>query len=207
VFLITRGDTITHIGDVSPQNRQALEAGKVGYKYSYWGVFWVDLWTWGGDYCVYEGERYRPIQRGEAARLLGKPESELGTPFLYKVPLGWLILGPLILIGVISSVLEKRKRDPTAQLFEDPRYKRALDIFSAEYAKQPPVAEGAQAAEEQPPPEDGSRMRTALEAGVQHLIALGVPRDEAERNLSTMILLLAQAHQQEAGSPDASQPA
>ncbi len=120
VVLITRGETICHLGDAcppapppavppAPPDRRDREANTpapnrgVGYKYGYWGIFWIDLWTWGGEYCVYEGDRYRPISRGEAARLMGKPETELGTPLLYRVPLGWFIFAPLIVL--LSSLI------------------------------------------------------------------------------------------------------
>src|SRR5947207_2138217 len=75
--VVTWGDTIRHVGDVAAEQRPNVGAGKVGHKSSYFGVFWIDLWTWGGEFCVYEGDRYQPISRAEAARLIGKPESEV----------------------------------------------------------------------------------------------------------------------------------
>ena len=80
----------------------------MGYKYGYFGVFWIDLWTWGGEYCVYEGNRYRPIQPAEAALLVGKQQRELSTPPGYRFPLGWLILGPLIVIWIIATLGSQR---------------------------------------------------------------------------------------------------
>jgi len=51
IILITHGDTINHLGDVASEYRGAgLPATTVGYKYSSFGVFWLDLWTWGGTY-------------------------------------------------------------------------------------------------------------------------------------------------------------
>jgi hypothetical protein len=44
--------------------------------------------------------------------------------------------------------------------------------------------------------DDENRFHDAFDAGVQHLVALGVPREEAARNLSTMVQILNQAHQQ-----------
>jgi hypothetical protein len=102
--LITSGETITHIGDVTPQTKMGPAGVKVGYKYNYYGVFWIDLWTSGGTYCVYEDKKYGPISSAEAAQLLGKSESDLSSPFLYRFPLGWLILGPLILIAAMVKI-------------------------------------------------------------------------------------------------------
>src|SRR5437016_2616231 len=92
IILITHGDTINKVGDIrNPELRQQLAAtGKnlaVGFKYSYFGIFWLDLWTWGGEYCVFEDKNYGPITAAQAAELMGVKESELGKPFLYRFPL------------------------------------------------------------------------------------------------------------------------
>jgi hypothetical protein len=121
--VITWGDTINHVGNVPPQNRQNLGATKVGYKYSYFGVFWLDLWTWDGTYCIYDENRYRPIQPENAARLIGMKQSDLSAPLLYHVPLGWFILGPLILLGIITRASEGRPDRATR------RYQKALDVL------------------------------------------------------------------------------
>ena len=85
IILITRGETINEVGKITnPGQLQLGGTVSVGYKYSYFGVFWLDLWTWGGEYCVYDGDRYAPIQPAQAAELLGKPERSLGAPFLYR---------------------------------------------------------------------------------------------------------------------------
>ena len=80
----TWGETISHVGSSAPEKVGYKPAVMVGYKYSYIGVFWIDLWTWGGTYCVYEGKRYQPITADDAATLLGEQESALSPPFLYK---------------------------------------------------------------------------------------------------------------------------
>jgi hypothetical protein len=196
--LVTWGETISHVGDVSSPNKQNPGPNKIGYKSSYFGVFWIDLWTWGGTYCVYEGKRYGPIQPAEAARLLSKQESELSTPFLYRVPLGWLIFGPLIVIGIIFAALDKGSGNEIALLFQDARYQKALEVLNEQYGKQPAATAATQAVELQTTTDDESRWRVAFEAGVQHLIGVGIPREEAERNLATMIQVLAQSQQQEA---------
>jgi len=196
--LVTWGDTISHVGEVSPQNRQNLGVNKVGYKWGYWGVFWIDLWTHSGTYCVYEGKRYNPIQPAEAARLLGKSENELSTPFLYRVPLGWLIFGPLLVIGIIGAAVNKETSNEIGPVFQDPRYQTALNVVSEQYAQQSAVITPAQGAESQTTADDGSRFQVAFEAGVQYLIGVGVSREEAERNLAMMVQVLAQAQQQDA---------
>jgi hypothetical protein len=184
-FVVTSGETIFHVGDVPSQNRpRQVAADKVGYKFYYWGVLWLDLWTSDGTFCLYEGKQYRSISRADAARLLGKPEGELRKPFLYTVPLGWLVYGPLIALGMLAHAIEKR-RAGILPLFQDPRYQKALEIVQAEYAKPPEESATAASADE--------RWRAAFEAGVRHLVGEGVPREEAERHLASMVNAMTKA--------------
>ena len=106
-ILVTSGEKISHVGDPTPENRnrENLGACKIGFKYEYGGIFWIDFWTGNGTYCIYFEDRYRPIEAAEAARLLGKDEKDLGTPFLYRWPLGWLIFGPLFLLPIVVVLI------------------------------------------------------------------------------------------------------
>ncbi len=54
LMIITYGEAVMHYADLDIEVRQALkdETGQdlqVGYLYSNFGVFWLDLWTWGGE--------------------------------------------------------------------------------------------------------------------------------------------------------------
>jgi hypothetical protein len=267
IILITWGETISHVGNTSPQADPTHGSRQVGFKYGYFGVFWIDLWTHGGTYCVYEGKRYNPISSAEAARLLGKTESELSTPFLYRIPLGWLIIGPLIVLGIILAALDKGQGDGMALLFQDPSYRKALEILKEQYSKPQaaaapapksehvkesasplisgdgstrnpftldeldvkesvsPLSSGGRLPHPLPEPqqpghtdpaqglglqslvEQEIRFRAAFEAALQHLIGVGIPREEAERNLAAMIQILTQAQPQEAPAPAGSGPA
>jgi hypothetical protein len=207
VILVTWGETITHVGDPSPEAKRVLGSRKIGYKYGYWGIFWADLWTHGGTYCVYEGKRYGAISPAEAAQLLGKSEGEVSAPFLYHVPLGWLILGPLVVVGCLLAALEKKKPAAPGQLFQDPRYQKALEVVNEQLARQPAPDAPVPGAEPPAAADDGSRFRTAFEAGVGHLVAAGIPREEAERNLATLIEILIQTQPPEGASPPAGGPA
>jgi len=204
IIVITWGETISHLGDVSSQKQRDHGVSKVGYKYKYFGVFWVNLWTSDGAYCVYEGDRYSAVEPKEAAYLLGRSDGDVSPPLLYTFPLGWLILAPLIGIGIIVSIRDKMKTKAIMRLFEVPIYQTALQILHTEYAKQaPPQApvEGQPAGETQvpgprtepvapPSPDDGERYRVAFAAAVEHLVNSGVARDEAVRNLAAMVHVL-----------------
>jgi hypothetical protein len=119
--LITHGDTISHLGEIDSKSRAFVNGeAKVGYKWSYGGIFWIDFWTWDGEYCLYEGDGYEPITGEDAAKFMRQPTLP-DPPFFYRFPLGLLILGGLLglcLLGVIASAFggaESKKNDETAK--------------------------------------------------------------------------------------------
>jgi hypothetical protein len=202
-ILITYGDTITHIGNVTAPNAAHAGAAKVGFKSSYFGVFWIDLWTWGGEFCVYEGDRPHPITPAEAARLLGKSESDLSKPFLYRFPLGLLILGPLAVVGFVSSMFEKKKQAAKEvaieQLLTDPTYQKAMTIMVEQ--SRPPVsdapANSSPESADQIKVDDADRTRVAFDAAIEYVVGSGVPREEAERNLPLVVQAVARAQSEQ----------
>jgi hypothetical protein len=194
--IVTWGDTISHVGDAPAQTKQSHGSSQVGYKYGYFGVFWIDLWTHSGTYCVYDGRMYTPIASAEAARLLGKSESELSTPFLYRWPLGWMIFGPLIVIGIISEALSKRGRNEVAEPFHVAQYRRALEILNERYAASAGAAPTGAAGDEPAPADERARFQAAFRAAVEYLVGTGMSREEAEHNLAIMVHELALTGQQ-----------
>jgi hypothetical protein len=203
-ILITHGDTISHLGEVPVAVRAHLPpkvrgAYMVGFKYSSFGVFWVDIWTWGGEYCLYEDKTYWPMPRAVAAQLLNKSERDLDKPWNYTVPPGLIILIGIVVVVILVKVFRKRPEDKVKALFEDPRYQKALEIIveqskkdeAAQLAYENDRAAGAENAT--PPPEsDGG-----FEAAVQHLEKEGVPGTEAQQNLALLLQVLAQAQSQQ----------
>jgi hypothetical protein len=117
--LITRGDTIGELGAISPELLKAADLPgnlKVGYKYSYFGVFWLDFWTYDGEFCLYttKEEGYNPIEASVAAKLLNISEDQLKAPFLYRFPLGlWIIIGfgGLFVLSIAVSAVIGKKED------------------------------------------------------------------------------------------------
>jgi hypothetical protein len=224
IILITHGDRINHTSEVTPAVWQAaagkLPARNVGYKYSYFGIFWVDLWTWGGTWCLYKGNQYWPLTAEQAALFLGKSEKDLSRPFLYLCPLGLDIIVPLIVLGLVVKVF----RRPPPNLLADERYRAALDIFHAEMARTEPPAlaapppQGPEGAIQTAPPaptpapdpaveeaQQQKRIAGAFEAAVTHLTTNGIPRAEAEEKLSLLLSALQSAAPE--GSPtEAVQP-
>lgn len=148
IVIVTWGDTIAPLGrgETLPRTKPTapLPAGyrpsgptvsvNIGYKYQYFGVFWINVWTAGGTYCEYEGDAYTPISSAEAARALGKSEADLTPPFAYRYPLGWFIFGPLLLLWAVVAVVGKVRRSNRTSLPNagpDRRTKRAILVLVA----------------------------------------------------------------------------
>ncbi|MDC0669426.1 hypothetical protein [Nannocystis radixulma] len=97
LLIITHGESVLHYDDLTGEAKKftAETTGyevKVGYLYSHFGVFWLDLWTWDGKYCLYHGDNVWELTPEDAAGLLGVKVDDLGKPLLYRIPLGILIL-------------------------------------------------------------------------------------------------------------------
>jgi hypothetical protein len=185
--VITWGDTVSYVGEVSNQHKLGVQAGlgtdvAVGYHYHYWGLFWIDFWTSDGEYCLYRGKSYWPLSPAEAAKLLGQSESDLGKPFLYRFPLGWLLLTAVMAIVVLRLALAKRLKDKIKPLPRDWRYQKALAIMS-EQAKR--VEAGGGAARE-----GQATALSGFEVAVQYLTGQGISQAEAEQNLAQLLAVL-----------------
>lgn len=97
------GDAIAYVGDGGHAAWVIGQSQDVGYKYSHFAVFGLNLWAWDGTYCVYKRyeHKYVPISNDQAAKLLGKEEAELQPPFEYRCPLGLFIFGPIFALGAV----------------------------------------------------------------------------------------------------------
>lgn len=113
IMLITHGDAVAHYADLSGDSKKIAEEitnheVRVGYLYQQFGVFWLELWTWDGAFVLYQGDNVWKMTDEEAAMLLEVKPEELGKPFLYRFPLGLLILGVVVGVWVAVSRLGKK---------------------------------------------------------------------------------------------------
>ena len=97
IMIITHGEAVLHYADLADDVRQTLKTDtghdlKVGYLYSNFGIFWLDLWTWGGEYCLYEGDDVLRLTPEQVAEVMKTTPDKLGKPLLFTFPLGLLIL-------------------------------------------------------------------------------------------------------------------
>lgn len=96
------GETISHRADLADGLKAELseESGlanpAIGFKYEYFSIFFLDLWTGEGEYVLYEGDRYFPLTEAHLTSI-GTSSDELGKPFLFYVPLG--LVAVVLLLG------------------------------------------------------------------------------------------------------------
>ena len=95
--LITSGDEILFIRDLSVDAGRIVGYGKLGYHYDYVGVFWIDLWRSGGEFCVYSGDTYVPLEDDELESLGGA-----SVPWKYHLPPGLIILAAMAIFGAMT---------------------------------------------------------------------------------------------------------
>jgi hypothetical protein len=198
IVLITHGETIKHVGDIPKATKEAycdylrkvhachLDPA-VGYTYRYWGIFWLDFWTWDGRYCTYNDRTIiEEFPKGVTAKLLGVPEHELGIPFFYRFPPGLVIIAGFILLGVLSVVFRKSPVQKAKVLIEDVRYQRALEIIAEELRKEEEAAKAHAAAGTQTAAPEVPSL-TPFDAAIEYLVSEGIPRGEAQANLATIL--------------------
>lgn len=111
-FLATWGTTVSHLGHVPIEKKHDVEPStrvgvQIGYGYHHVGLFWLDLWTWGGKYCLYDGNSFWEISDSKAADLLGVNEEQLSRPILYRFPPLLLILVAFLLYVIFGPTPRK----------------------------------------------------------------------------------------------------
>lgn len=175
-FLVTYGEDITHVADIPADvaDSEGIPPGvAVGYKFGNFGLFWLNVWTWSGEYVLFEGDNYQQISEEEAALFAGH---EVSKPWTYSFPPGLIVI-ILLVVGFLGYGMYASKQEGKVRaLFEDERYKHAFDLMV-------PKSED----------EEGG----AFDDSVQYLVDQGVPKQEADENLTAMMQLVAEDAQSE----------
>lgn len=92
-LVILHGEDVFDVGMLPGEHRGYAretvgERARIGYRYKYCGFLWVNLWTWGGEWCVYSGDKFESISDERAAGLLKSPQGLLRPPLRYLLPGG-----------------------------------------------------------------------------------------------------------------------
>ena len=161
------GDAFTKLAELPAGHPAKAEMGPstaVGYKYYRFHIYYAAFWTSSGEYCLYaetpNGIIYDSLgdDLKAAAEASGVPASELGKPFCYTVPLGWLIVGGGAVVLIVASAIARANSDEVkaAKLMKRPEYREAMERAAA----QPDARRG-------------------FEAAVAHLVGRGIDPDRA----------------------------
>ena len=92
----------------------------LGYKYASVSLMGLDLWTWDGAYCVLRDGRYAVITESQARVFANSTGTRVAAPFLYRFPLGLVVLAFILVVGVPFAALRRRMLDrdaPPTSLF------------------------------------------------------------------------------------------
>ncbi|MDB4961630.1 MAG: hypothetical protein JWP01_1629 [Myxococcales bacterium] len=87
---------------------EELWLGKLGYKYTRFGLFWLDLWRWDGRFIAYDGED----SFGNGGYYVELTEDEVEELGGARAPIGYW-LPPLLLVilaGIELLIVSRRKR-------------------------------------------------------------------------------------------------
>ena len=106
-ILVGSGTYIVRVGPLPADlaTRIRKETGKemaLGYKYSYRSLFLLDLWTWNGEYCLYQANSYIPVTLAQATEFMKGTGKTIEPPFQYRYPLGLLFLGALACFMLVT---------------------------------------------------------------------------------------------------------
>lgn len=191
------GESVAHVGEVPEGVNTPLK--QVGFKYWSFSVYWVDLWTSEGAYCLYEGDRYIPLTHAQAAQLLGSSSGEKWNPWWYSFPPSWMAVLAFGCIGFVLSHMKRRAANREIariqDLFHQEAYVEALqkiqNDMQAETAAEPEGQNESEGEALSRTLSDQERFQQAYERAIEGLVARGIPREEAATNLATIVQIVA----------------
>jgi hypothetical protein len=97
VVVVTSGSDVFHIRDIPADQAEGQAGWMLGYRYNYWGLFWLDLSRSDGRFVIYRDGRSLPVTDEELAQLGGA-----SVPWKYQLPLGWIVLVALIEVALVT---------------------------------------------------------------------------------------------------------
>jgi hypothetical protein len=115
--VISTGGDIIPLRDLPPETAAPVEFTSLGYHYDVIGIFWLDIWRWGGEFVVYTSDTdvssrdasdaaggslvlerwaYAPITSEQLERLGGAD-----VPWKYHCPPGLLVILALVELQLV----------------------------------------------------------------------------------------------------------
>lgn len=100
---------------------------KIGYKYKYFSLMFMNMWTWKGSFVLYRGRRYISLNK-KFAKIYKIDLNSLKKPFGYRFPTGLIVL-LVVVAGFIALALLGGGDDDTS---DDEEAERLLEQSRAE---------------------------------------------------------------------------
>jgi hypothetical protein len=173
-FLIIVGwgerETLIREVSINPplENAEPVKC-EIYFRYSYFHLFWCDMWHWGGEYLLHQDKNYWRPTAQQWIQLLGESEYEsLPKPFFYQVPFGLIILVALVIGSPFLKVFVFDKLGKTNSLLYDPRYQEAFKRYRKRLSER-------------------SSQDDAIAAAVNYLEGEGVSPDEAQKQIIKLL--------------------
>ena len=198
IVLITSGDTIKHVADVSAEMKPVIREVtgssvdyKVGYLHDRVGVFWIDLWTWGGEYVLYDETEQDlwELDAEQTAAIMGTTTDQLSAPLFYSFPPGLLALG---VIGAVCAGMntftgksDSKNEEHFEALLGDSRYEEAL-VSIVDHHNRKQMAASEEAASGVASPETFEDEQVVFDTAVQKLVDQGIDYNDAYCNLNLL---------------------
>lgn len=199
-LFIQTGADAAEIDDVPEENRHLLPhpEAKAGYVYEHFAIFWITVWTWGGDYAVYRkmGDiEVWPATREQMAMLLGKSVEDVHPPFAYRWPfliriVGILGIGFVALVG-FGAIVSAGENKKFAKLKEDPVYRKAMKILEKKVGE--PAGTGHLSER---------RIRKCAASAGKYLLSEGIDKPEAKKNMTFIANQMYPEQREEPEHPD-----
>ena len=104
LMIVNTGLDVTHVSELNDAAKAELVAEaqdmKIGYAYERFGVFWLDIWRWDGQFVFYKGDELFEEEEETIAAAAAGP---LSRPISYRLPPGlWVLVGGAIIFGLFT---------------------------------------------------------------------------------------------------------
>lgn len=103
-ILITSGEDFAKVADAPAELKQQMGIPDlcIAYKYEQFGVFWLQIWTYSGEFCLYSESqnKYGSLSKEEIKTLQETIPGGLKVPSSYSYPPGLFVIIAIIVVLV-----------------------------------------------------------------------------------------------------------
>ena len=112
-LLITYGDDIVKVAELPADMKQQASVADmcIAYKYGQFGLFWMQIWTWSGEFCLYSESQntYWTLEEKQIKMLNEAVPGGLKVPSSYSYPPGLFVV--IALVAILIFIGSKSSND------------------------------------------------------------------------------------------------